>query len=190
MSATPEVINNNNIDTNKNPNQKPGFAARKQKTISGMEEKVVNIKSINKTTKGGRRQRFSVLAVIGDRNGKVGFGIGKSVEVPVAIQKAIKDAQKNIFNVQISKTGTVFHDFVGKKCASKVLIKPAKVGTGIIAGSVIRAVLELAGYKNIYSKNLGASSALNMIRATINALTNQHNPSNIAKLRNKSVSEL
>jgi small subunit ribosomal protein S5 len=155
-----------------------------------MEEKVVDIKRISKTTKGGRRMRFSALVIIGDKKGKVGYGIGKSIEVPVAIKKALKNAQKSIVNVVINKRGTLYHEVTGKTCASKVLVKPAPLGTGLIAGGAIRSVIELAGYKDVYTKNLGANSALNMVQATIDALKQQRHPGKVAQMRDKHVSEL
>ncbi|GHU51227.1 30S ribosomal protein S5 [Bacilli bacterium] len=161
-----------------------------QMSKSGYEEKVIQIKRINKTTKGGRRMRFSALVVIGDKKGKIGYGIGKSIEVPVAIKKALKNAESNIVNVIINKNGTIYHDVNAKICASKVLLKPARVGTGLIAGGSIRTVVELAGYKDIYTKNMGASTTINMVQATINALKSQNHPSVIAELRGKNIKEL
>ncbi|MDR3330234.1 MAG: 30S ribosomal protein S5 [Mycoplasmataceae bacterium] len=156
----------------------------------GFEEKVVGIKRISKTTKGGRRMRFSVLIVVGDKNGKVGYGVGKSTEVPSAIKKAIKNARKNITDVIMNKRGTLYHEIVGVHGASKVLLKPAPEGTGIIAGGAIRAVIELAGFKDIYTKNKGSNTALNMVQATINGLLRQRHPSVIAKLRDKELKDL
>lgn len=157
---------------------------------NGFEEKVVQIKRISKTTKGGRHMRFSALVVIGDHKGKVGFGMGKSIEVPDAIKKAIKNARKNISRVIMNKRGTMYHEVLGRHGAGKVLIKPAPEGTGIIAGGSIRAVIELAGYKDVYTKNLGKNTALNMVRATVNGLISQRTPKVIADLRDKKINEL
>jgi small subunit ribosomal protein S5 len=156
----------------------------------GFEEKVVGIKRISKTTKGGRHMRFSALVVIGDKNGKVGYGVGKSTEVPNAIKKAIKNARKNIVEIIMNKRFTLYHEIMGHHGASRVLLKPAPEGTGIIAGGAIRAVIELVGFKDIYTKNKGSNTALNMVQATINGLINQRHPSIIAKLRDKDIKEL
>lgn len=120
----------------------------------------------------------------------VGYGIGKAEEFPDAMKKAVKNALKNVVKVKINQSGTVYQENIGKHCASRVLIKPAKVGIGIIAGGPIKTVLELAGYSDIYSKNLGSRAAMNMVQATIKALQQQRTPEEIAKLRSKSVSEL
>lgn len=158
-------------------------------STDGFEEKVVAIKRISKTTKGGRNMRFSVLIVVGDRKGSVGFGIGKSLEIPNAMAKATKNAKNNIVKVKINH-GTIYHDVIGKACAAKILLKPAKKGTGLVAGGAIRAVVELAGYTDIYTKNLGKNTAQNMIQATINGLKQQMTPEYIAEMRDKKVSEL
>lgn len=174
--------------TNKQPfNPKTKFV--KQST-TGYEEKVVGVKRISKTTKGGRSMRFSALVVIGDKKGIVGFGIGKSIEVPVAIKKALKSAKNNIVKVKMTKKSTVFHEIISKYGAGKVLLKPAVTGTGIIAGGPIKVVLELAGFKDVYSKNLGKNTSLNMIRATVKGLLSQKTPKEIAHLRDKTLSEL
>lgn len=154
------------------------------------EEKIVNIKRISKTTKGGRIMRFSALVIIGDRKGVVGFGMGKSNEVPDAIKKAIKNANNNLFTIKMNKRGTVYHEVLGKHGASKILIKPAPSGKGIVAGGTARAVVELAGFQDVYTKSLGSNSPINVIRATINGLTQQFKPSEIAKLRDKNIKEL
>ncbi|MCQ2748067.1 MAG: 30S ribosomal protein S5 [Mycoplasmoidaceae bacterium] len=158
--------------------------------MDGFNEKVVAIKRISKTTKGGRNMRFSVLVVIGDKKGQVGFGMGKSAEIPNAMKKANKNARNNITKVTINKKGTLYHEVVGKSCAAKVLLKPAPEGTGIVAGGAIRAVIEAAGFKDVYTKNLGKNTAVNMIRATINGLKAQKTPSYIAQMRDKKVNEL
>jgi small subunit ribosomal protein S5 len=156
----------------------------------GFEEKVVGLKRISKTTKGGRRMRFSALVVIGDKNGKVGYGIGKSTEVPNAIKKAIKNARNQVTKVIMNKRNTLYHEIIGRHGASRVLLKPAPEGTGIIAGGAIRAVIELAGFKDIYTKNLGSNTSSNMVQATINGLINQRHPMTIASLRDKELGKL
>ncbi len=170
--------------------QKRNFVKRPRQPIDGFNEKVVAIKRISKTTKGGRNMRFSVLVVIGDKKGTVGFGMGKSAEIPNAMKKASKNARNNLAKVTINKKGTLYHEVIGKSCAAKVLLKPAPEGTGIVAGGAIRAVVEAAGFKDVYTKNLGKNTAVNMIRATINGLKAQKTPSYIANMRDKKVSEL
>lgn len=170
--------------------EKKTFVKKPRTPIDGFAEKVVAIKRISKTTKGGRNMRFSVLVVIGDKKGQVGFGMGKSVEIPVAMKKASKNARNNITKVTMNKRGTIYHDTIGKSCAAKVLLKPAPEGTGIVAGGAIRAVIELAGYKDVYTKNLGKNTAVNMIRATINGLASQKTPAYVASMRDKKVNEL
>lgn len=163
---------------------------RKRVTDSGFEEKIVGLKRISKTTKGGRHMRFSALVVVGDKNGRVGYGIGKSTEVPSAIKKAIKNANNNVYKVIMNKRFSIYHEIVGRHGASKVLLKPAPEGTGIIAGGAIRAVIELAGFKDIYTKNKGSNASLNMVQATIDGLMKQRHPSTIAKLRGKEIKDL
>ncbi len=158
--------------------------------LVGYEEKVVNIKRISKTTKGGRRMRFSALVVIGNKKGSVGFGLGKATEVPNAIKKALKNARNNLNYVIFNKKGTIYHEVIGRSAASKVLIKPSRPGTGIVAGGAIRAVIELAGIKDIYTKNLGSNTKANMVQATINGLLQQKNPAAIARLRDKDLKSL
>lgn len=161
-----------------------------RQSVTGYEEKVVGVKRISKTTKGGRSMRFSALVVIGDKKGLVGFGMGKSIEVPVAIKKALKSAKNNMFKVKMTKNNTVFHEILGRHGAGKVLLKPAREGTGIIAGGPIRVVLELAGFKDVYSKNLGKNTSINMVRAAIDGLLNQKTPKEIANLRDKDIKKL
>ena len=162
-------------------------AQDKDKTL---EELVVDIKSVVKVTKGGRQRKFSAIVVVGDRKGRVGLGIGKAYEVPDAIKKAIQDANKNIIKVPLIDGRTVAHEAIGTAGAAKVIIKPAKAGTGIIAGGSVRAVLELAGVRDIVSKSLGARTKLNMARAALNALQSIKTPEEVARLLGKSVEEI
>ena len=159
----------------------------KDKTL---EELVIDIKSVVKVTKGGRQRRFSAIVVVGDRKGRVGLGIGKANEVPDAIKKAIQDANKNLVRIPLIDGRTVAHEAIGTAGAARVIIKPAAAGTGVIAGGSVRAVLELAGVRDIVSKSLGARTKLNMARAALNALTSIKTPEEVARLRGKSVEEI
>lgn len=171
----------------KEMNKKPAVA---NPEANGFEERIVAIKRISKTTKGGRVMRFSALVIVGDKKGTVGFGMGKSNEVPDAIKKAIKNANNNLVKVKMNKRGTVYHEVVGKHGASTLLLKPAPAGKGIVAGGAARAVVELAGFQDIYAKSLGSNTPINAIRATINGLLKQYSPSEIAKARDKDIKDL
>lgn len=154
------------------------------------EELVVEVKSVVKVNKGGRQRRFSACVVVGDRKGQVGLGIGKANEVPDAIKKAIQAANKNIVKIPLVDGRTIQHEVTGVNGAAKVFLKPAAAGTGVIAGGAVRAVLELAGVKDILSKSLGSRTKLNMATATINALKSVKSIEEVAKLRGKKVEEI
>ena len=153
------------------------------------EDEVINIGRVTKVTKGGRHFRFSATVVVGDRKGKVGLGTGKANEVPDAIKKAIQAATKNVTEVSIVN-GTIPHEAIGVRGASKVLLKPAVKGTGVKAGGPVRSVLEMAGVKDILSKSLGSSTKINMAYATLEALKSQRTIEHVAALRGKKVEEI
>jgi len=154
-----------------------------------LKEKVVNIGRVTKVVKGGRNFRFAALVVVGDENGHVGVGMGKSIEIPEAIRKGVEDAKKNLVEVKIDGT-TVPHRINGIFGRGNVVIMPAYEGTGIIAGGPARVVLELAGYKDVRAKSLGSNNPSNMVKATITGLANLKSAEDIAALRGKSVEEI
>ncbi len=154
-----------------------------------LKEKVVAINRVAKVVKGGRNFRFSVLVVVGDENGHVGVGTGKSIEIPEAIRKGIEDAKKNLIEVSVVDN-TVPHTVQGKYGKGDILIMPASEGTGVIAGGPVRIVLELAGIKNVRAKSLGSNNSRNMVNATLAGLNELRTAEEIAKLRGKSVEEI
>ena len=155
-----------------------------------LEDTVVSIKRVTKVVKGGRNMRFAALVVVGDKNGHVGAGLGKAIEIPEAIRKGKEDATKKLVKVPVNEVGSIPHDFIGKFGSASVLLKASPEGTGSIAGGPSRAVLELAGYKNIRSKALGSNNKQNVVLATIEGLKNIKTPEEVARLRGKSVDEL
>ena len=154
------------------------------------ETEIINIGRVTKVTKGGRHFRFSATVAVGDRKGKVGIGTGKANEVPDAIKKAEQAAAKNVVRVAIVDNRTIPHEAIGVRGASKVMLKPATEGTGVKAGGPVRAVLELAGVKDILSKSLGSNTKINMGFATLEALKAQRTVEQVAKLRGKKVEDL
>lgn len=155
-----------------------------------LEDKVVSIKRVTKVVKGGRNMRFTALVVVGDRNGKVGAGLGKATEIPEAIRKGKEDAIKKLISIPIDENGSIPHDFMGKFGGAEVLLKRSPEGTGVIAGGPVRNVLELAGFKNIRTKSLGSNNKQNVVLATIDGLSRLKTPEEVAKLRGVPVEQL
>lgn len=154
------------------------------------EDKIIAINRVTKVTKGGRSFRFSATVAVGDKKGHVGIGTGKSSEIPDAVSKAIKAAEKNIIKVDLVEDRTISHEIIGTCGAAKILIKPAKPGRGNIAGGPVRIILELAGVKDAVAKSLGSNTQINTARATMDALKKQKKASYLAELRGKKVEEI
>ena len=158
-------------------------------TVLDIKERVVSLNRVAKVVKGGRTFRFSALVVVGDENGHVGCGMGKAAEIPDAIRKGIEDAKKNMVTVSLLGT-TIPHDVIGKFGAGSVLLKAAPEGTGVIAGGAVRAVIELAGIRDIRTKCLNSNNPRNVVNATINGLASLKKAEDVAKLRGKTVEEI
>ena len=160
-----------------------------EKQAGELQEKLIAVNRVSKTVKGGRIMSFTALTVVGDGTGRVGFGYGKAREVPAAIQKAMEKARRNMVNVALTE-GTLQHPIKGTHTGSRVFMQPASEGTGIIAGGAMRAVLEVAGVRNVLSKAYGSTNPINVVRATIDALANMKSPEMVAAKRGKSVDEI
>ena len=170
------------------PNDRKAFRRREPKEF---EDVVVSINRVSKTVKGGRRMRFAALVVVGDKKGRVGFGMGKAAEVPDAIKKATEAATKSVFTVKLVEDNrTVPHAAVGKHGASSVYLAPAAPGTGVIAGGAVRSILELAGVSDVLSKVIGSRTAVNVVYATIDALRQMRTVDEVAAIREKKVAEI
>ncbi len=169
------------------------MARRQQQQEAGvpeLQERVVYINRVSKTVKGGRRMQLTALVVVGDGNGRVGVGMGKSQEVPNAIKKGVEAAKKNMFSVAMTAEKTVPHEILGEYGAGRVLIKPAVPGTGVMAGGPVRAIMELAGIQNVITKSLGTSNAMNIVKAAAEGLKNMETPQQVAERRGISVAEV
>ncbi len=163
--------------------------ATDQTQTDGIVDKLVNVRRTVKVVKGGRVFSFAALVVVGDGQGRIGFGQGKAKEVPVAIQKATESARRNMIHIQLNGT-SLYHEVRSRHGASKVLMLPASEGTGVIAGGAMRAVFEVMGVKNVLAKNVGSTNPVNVVRATVKGLTNMLSPEAVAKKRGKSVQEM
>ncbi|MCU1418795.1 MAG: ribosomal protein [Schumannella sp.] len=165
------------------------YAKKEEDNNEGLQEKLVQVNRVAKTVKGGRIFQFTALTVVGDGNGKVGFGRGKAREVPIAIQKAMEAARRNMINVELNGD-TLQYPIKGVHGASKVYMQPASQGTGVIAGGAMRAVLEIAGVQNVLAKIYGSTNPVNVVRATFNALKAMTSPQHVAAKRGKSVEDI
>lgn len=165
------------------------MANTEKKNHNDLKEKLITVNRVSKTVKGGRIFSFTALTVVGNGNGRVGFGYGKAREVPAAIQKAMEKAKRNMITIPL-KNNTLQHSLKGFHTGSKIFMKPASDGTGIIAGGAMRAVLEVAGVHNVLAKTYGSTNPINVVRATMNGLISMKSPEMIASKRNKSIKEI
>ena len=176
--------------TRKFDKKRPRNNNRPSKPKSDLKETVVEVRRVTKVVKGGRQFRFAATVVVGNRKGLVGLGTGKAHEMPDAVKKATQAASKNLIKVDLVDNRTISHDIIVKEGACKVMLKPAKEGTGVKAGGPVRDVLELAGVKDVLSKSQGSSTKINAARATLNALKGQKSLAHVAYLRDKNVEEI
>ena len=168
----------------------PRKEEKNQSAVPELQERVVYINRVSKVVKGGRRFALTALVVVGDGNGRVGVGMGKSQEVPIAIKKGIEDAKKNMFTVPLTEGKTLPHEIMGEFGAGRVFLKPAAPGTGVIAGGPVRALMELAGVENVFGKALGSDNAMNIVKAAAEGLKGLSSANEVAARRNMSVGEI
>lgn len=191
MEKENNKTNSERKDNNqRNHNRKDNRRRNNNRPTKMYDEIVLDTKAVVKVTKGGRQRRFQAVVLVGDKKGLVGLGIGKANEISEAVKKARQDAQKNIVKVPIVDNRTIAHEMIMDEGATKVIIKPASAGTGLVAGSAVRSVLEIAGYHDIISKSLGARSKINMARATINALLSIKTIEQVCEERGKTREEI
>lgn len=191
MEKENNKTNSERKDNNqRNHNRKDNRRRQNNHPTKMYDEIVLDTKAVVKVTKGGRQRRFQAVVLVGDKKGLVGLGIGKANEISEAVKKARQDAQKNIVRVSIVDNRTIAHEMQMDEGATKVIIKPASAGTGLVAGSAVRSVLEIAGYRDIISKSLGARSKINMARATINALLSIKTIEQVCEERGKTREEI
>ena len=191
MEKENNKTNSERKDNNqRNHNRKDNRRRQNNRPTKMYDEIVLDTKAVVKVTKGGRQRRFQAVVLVGDKKGLVGLGIGKANEISEAVKKARQDAQKNIVRVSIVDNRTIAHEMQMDEGATKVIIKPASAGTGLVAGSAVRSVLEIAGYRDIISKSLGARSKINMARATINALLSIKTIEQVQEERGKTREEI
>lgn len=166
------------------------MARQEANNTDGMVEKLVNVNRVSKVVKGGRIFSFTALTVVGDGNGKIGFGRGKAREVPAAIQKAMEQARRNMIQVELKDDHTLQHPIKARHGASKVYMQPASPGTGIIAGGAMRSVFEVVGVENVLAKSIGSTNPINIVRATVRGLSEMASPESVASKRGLSVAEI
>ena len=183
-------VKKTDVKNRKFDKKRPRNNNRTSKPKSDLEDKVIEIRRVTKVVKGGRQFRFAATVVVGNRKGLVGLGTGKAHEMPDAVKKATQAASKNLIKVDLVDNRTISHDIIVKEGACKVMLKPAKEGTGVKAGGPVRDVLELAGVKDVLSKSQGSSTKINAARATLNALKGQKSLAHVAYLRDKNVEEI